>query len=123
MLKRSEIVPGAILRENFNGMSEFYEVLSVSEKSVQLQQLEWTTRDVEVPEGEVARPFQNYRYVKIKKDENDNWVTQGKPFTKRIQVIGQDDGEDVVKVTSKVYKGFKMHREWNPERAFEFYWG
>ena len=68
---------GTILKSSWNGMSDFYEIVKITPKSVVLREILWQT--CEPPEGEENDPV--HRWTKIVRDENGKPVYDPEYFT------------------------------------------
>jgi hypothetical protein len=102
---REELRAGTILKCSWNGMSDFYEVIGLSKKTIYLQEIEWET--CPAPEGEEpSDPV--HRWCRIKRDDMGEPIYV-KDFNGRIpkatqkRLTEREDGK--VKFKSPNYSG------------------
>ena len=112
---------GTIFKCSWGGMSDFYELIGTSPKSVKLRKIRWTT--CAAPEGEEqADPV--HRWTRIVRDEKGNTVPEkdfsGKEIVYTKRVINLKNGGITFK--SPNYGGDASVRIATSDYT-EMYWG
>lgn len=118
-----DIPLGTILRDSWNGMSDFYEVVDTTEKSVVVQKIRWETCEPDNPDD--VDPC--HRCVHLVLDKKGNPVPE-KGFrpgenvpTKRKMVTFKKDGGFYIKSISWNGGGVSILED--KTKKMIFYWG
>lgn len=106
---------GMILKDSWNGMANFFEVVSISAKSIQVVELKWETCAPDDPSD--VDP--TTRCVRLKTDENGNFVPKGKAMRK----ILKPTKEGHLHLSSIAWNGGYIGEMENPHDKMIFYWG
>ena len=83
----ADLIPGTIFKCSWGGMSDYYELIGTTPKSVKLRKIRWET--CAAPEGEEASdPV--HRWTRICRDKDGHtipekdWQGNDKVYTKRV---------------------------------------
>lgn len=118
-----DIPIGTILSDSWNGMSDFFEVIKTTDKSVTVRKIKWETCAPDA--GMTADGDPTYRAARIKLDENGNTVPEvdwtGKEKVYRKLVKPARNGGFYI--PSIAWNGGSVAIVADKNKKFSFYWG